>query len=61
MKIKCPFCGSHRVVTEEGESGDPFDRRSDKTVCLDCGMILGGAVKGEADKPFHGKEIKKWK
>ncbi len=61
MKMKCPYCGSHRVVTAEGERGDPFDRRPDKSVCLDCGMTLGGGVKAEPYEPFHGKEIKKWK
>lgn len=40
--MKCPFCGSSRLQTSGGESGDPFDRRPQKTVCLDCGRTVGG-------------------
>ena len=44
MKLKCPYCGSHRTQTVGGENGNPFDRRPEKTVCLDCGMTLSEVV-----------------
>ncbi len=25
MKLKCPYCGSHRIQTVGGENGNPFD------------------------------------
>ena len=40
MKLKCPYCGSHRIQTMCGDNGNPFDRRPKKTVCLDCGRIV---------------------
>ena len=44
MKLKCPYCGSNRTQTVGGENGNPFDRRPEKTVCLDCGMTLSEVV-----------------
>ena len=41
---KCPYCGSHRTHTVGGESGNPFDRRPEKTVCLDCGRAVSAEV-----------------
>lgn len=35
----CKFCGSRRIKTFS-DSGDPFDRYPEKTVCLDCGRVL---------------------
>ena len=40
MKLKCPFCGSYRTNTVGGENGNPFDRRPENTVCLDCGRTV---------------------
>lgn len=40
MKFICPYCGSSRVETTGGENGNPFDRRSKKTVCADCGRTI---------------------
>ena len=40
MKLKCPYCGSHRTGTVGGDNGNPFDRRPEKTVCLDCGRTI---------------------
>lgn len=39
--IKCPFCGSNRLQTTSGKTGNPFDRRPEKTVCLECGRTFG--------------------
>lgn len=39
--LKCPYCGSHRLQTTGGEYGNPFDRRPEKTICLDCGRTIG--------------------
>ena len=44
MKLKCPYCGSHRTQTVGGENGNPFDRRPEKTVCLDCGRTVSAEV-----------------
>ena len=44
MKLKCPYCGSHRTGTVGGDNGNPFDRRPEKTVCLDCGMTVSEDV-----------------
>lgn len=44
MKMKCLYCGSHHTQTVGGENGNPFDRRPEKTVCLDCGMTLNGNI-----------------
>ena len=47
MKLKCPYCGSHRTQTVGGENGNPFDRRSEKTVCLDCGRTVSAGVESK--------------
>ena len=39
--LKCPYCGSHRLKKTDGATGNPFDRRPEKTVCLDCGRAVG--------------------
>ena len=39
--LTCPYCGSSRLQKVGGESGDPFDRRKEKTICLDCGRAVG--------------------
>ncbi len=44
MKLKCPYCGSHRTQTVGGDNGNPFDRRSEKTVCLDCGRTINSDI-----------------
>ena len=44
MKLRCPYCGSHRTQTVGGDTGNPFDRRPEKTVCLDCGMTVSKDV-----------------
>ena len=44
MKLKCPYCGSHRTGTVGGDNGNPFDRRPEKTVCLDCGMTVNNNI-----------------
>ena len=38
--LKCPYCGSHRLETVGGDYGNPFDRRKEKTICLDCGRTV---------------------
>jgi len=35
----CKFCGSHNIKTYS-DSGDPFDRHPQVTVCGDCGRLL---------------------
>ena len=40
MKLKCPYCGSYRTQTVGGDNGNPFDRRPETTVCLDCGRTV---------------------
>ena len=41
MKLKCPYCGSHRTETVGGPDGNPFNgKRQEKTVCLDCGRTM---------------------
>lgn len=44
MKLKCPYCGSYRTQTVGDNNGNPFDRRPEKTVCLDCGMTVSEDV-----------------
>lgn len=39
--LKCPYCGSSRLQTAGGVIGNPFDRRREKTICLDCGRTVG--------------------
>lgn len=39
--LKCPYCGSSRLQTAGGDIGNPFDRRKEKTICLDCGRTIG--------------------
>ena len=39
--LKCPCCGSSRLQTVGGDIGNPFDRRREKTICLDCGQTVG--------------------
>ena len=39
--LKCPYCGSCRTESVGGENGNPFDRRQEKTICLDCGRTIG--------------------
>lgn len=34
------YCGSHRLETVGGDYGNPFDRRKEKTICLDCGRTV---------------------
>ena len=47
MKLKCPYCGSHRTGAVGGENGNPFDRRPEKSVCLDCGRSVSVEVGAE--------------
>ena len=44
MKMKCPYCGSHRTETVGGENGNPFERGHERTVCQDCGRQIGEAA-----------------
>ena len=39
-RLKCPYCGSSRLQTIGGYTGNPFDRRKEKTICLDCGRTV---------------------
>ena len=39
--LKCTYCGSSRLQTAGGDIGNPFDRRKEKTICLDCGRTIG--------------------
>ena len=39
--LNCPYCGSSRLQTTGGKNGNPFDRRREKTICLDCGRTVG--------------------
>lgn len=39
--LTCRYCGSHRLETVGGDYGNPFDRRKEKTICLDCGRTIG--------------------
>ena len=39
--LNCPYCGSSRLQTTGGKNGNPFDRRREKTICLDCGGTVG--------------------
>lgn len=38
--LTCPFCGSHRIETIGGDYGNPFDRRKEKKICMDCGRTM---------------------
>ena len=38
--LTCRYCGSHRLETVGGDYGNPFDRRQEKTICLDCGRTV---------------------
>lgn len=38
--LTCPFCGSHRIETIGGDYGNPFDRREEKEICMDCGRTM---------------------
>lgn len=49
MQWKCPLCGSRRIQTVGGENGDPFQRRPERAVCLDCGKTVRAAV-GDGDR-----------
>ncbi len=40
MEWKCKFCGSTNTETVGGPNGDPFDRRPEQVICLDCGSVL---------------------
>lgn len=39
--LTCPYCGSSCLQTTGGKNGNPFDRRQEKTICLDCGRTVG--------------------
>ena len=39
--LKCPYCGSSRLQTTGGKNGNPFDRRQEITICLDCSRTIG--------------------
>lgn len=36
----CPFCGSRRIETIGGDYGNPFDRREEKKICMECGRTI---------------------
>ena len=38
--LTCRYCGSHRLETVGGDYGNHFDRRKEKTICLDCGRTV---------------------
>lgn len=53
--MTCPFCGSVRPQTVGGECGDPFNRRPERTVCLDCGRTTGGRPERMTVRPRRRK------
>ena len=44
MKLKCPYCGSYRTQTVGGDNGNPFNRRPEKAVYLDCGRTINSDI-----------------
>lgn len=48
MRLKCPYCGSHRTKTVGGPDGNPFNgKRREKILCLDCGRVIGTEINPE--------------
>ena len=62
--LTCPFCNSPRLETVGGENGNPFDRKGEKTICLDCGRTISRDIpERRIKKPFltNAKAEKKQK